>query len=42
MLDHIQVMDKRMDMMKKALTEAGIDCNVADMPELDGCEIYKE
>jgi len=42
MLDHIQVMDKQMDAMKKTLVEAGIPCKVEDIPELDRCEIDKE
>jgi serine O-acetyltransferase len=42
MLDHIQVMDKQMDAMKKNLKDAGIPCKVEDMPDLDGCEIDKE
>ena len=42
MLDHIQVMDQQMSVMKKALAEAGIPCKVEDIPELDGCEIDKE
>lgn len=41
-LDHIQVMDKQMDTMKKTLKDAGIACKVEDIPELDGCEIDKE
>ncbi len=39
MLDHIHLMDKQIESMKKALNEAGIECKEQDIPELDDCEI---
>ena len=41
MLDHIHLMDKQLDEMKRALNESGIDYKVGDMPFLDNCEIKK-
>jgi len=39
MLDHIHVLDKQMNDMRKVLNEAGIDCEEEGMPSLDNCEI---
>lgn len=39
MLDHINLMDKQLNCMKKRLNEAGIDYPEQDMPTLDDCEI---
>ena len=41
MLDHIHLMDKQLDSMKRKLNEAGIECKEQDMPTLDDCEIRK-
>ncbi|MGR9100300.1 MAG: serine O-acetyltransferase [Gammaproteobacteria bacterium] len=39
MLDHIQMLDRQMEGMKKVLNEAGIEYKEKPIPELDGCEI---
>ncbi len=39
MLDHIHLMDNRLECLTKALNEAGIECEEQPFPELDGCEI---
>ena len=39
MLDHIHLMDKRLDGLKKVLNEAGIDYKEDSIPTLDDCEI---
>ncbi len=39
MLDHIHLMDKQLDSMKKVLNESGIEYEEQDMPSLDDCEI---
>ena len=39
MLDHIQAMDKRLETMKKALNDAGINYVESPISNLDGCEI---
>ena len=41
MLDHIQLMDKQMNVMKQAMKEAGINCKQEEMPDLDNCELGK-
>lgn len=39
MLDHIHALDKQLEIMKKSLNDAGIQCAEPPMPKLDGCEI---
>lgn len=39
MLDHIHLMDKQLDSMKKVLNESGVKYEEQDMPPLDDCEI---
>lgn len=39
MLDHIHLMDQRLDNMKKELNKAGVDYKDEDIPTLDDCEI---
>ncbi len=39
MLDHIHLMDKQIESMKKTLNEAGIECKGQKMPELDEREM---
>jgi len=39
MLDHIHLMDKQLDSMKKVLNEAGLEYKEQDMPTLNDCEI---
>ncbi|MBT2970837.1 MAG: serine O-acetyltransferase [gamma proteobacterium symbiont of Ctena orbiculata] len=39
MLDHIHVMDKRMESMCEALKRLGVEESDADLPALDSCEI---
>lgn len=39
MLDHIHLMDKRLENMKKELNKAGINYTDEDIPALDDCEI---
>lgn len=39
MLDHIHLMDKQLDNMKKVLNEAGIDYKEQEIPSLNDCEI---
>lgn len=39
MLDHIHLMDRQLDDMKKVLNEAGIDYKERTIPKLDDCEI---
>ena len=39
MLDHIHLLDKQINIMQKALNEAGINCTETLMSTLDGCEI---
>lgn len=39
MLDHIHLMDKQLDSMKKVLNEAGIEYEEQDIPELNDCQI---
>ncbi|MCK5122450.1 MAG: serine O-acetyltransferase [Methylococcales bacterium] len=39
MLDHIHLMDKQLDSMKKVLNESGIEYEEQDIPSLDDCEI---
>jgi serine O-acetyltransferase len=39
MLDHIHLMDKQLDNMRKVLNEAGIKCDQQDIPALKDCEI---
>jgi len=41
MLDHIQVMDRQIESMKKVLAESGIQCKIEDIPELNDCELDK-
>jgi len=41
MLDHIQLMDKQMNDMKKTLKDAGIECKQGDIPDMDNCELDK-
>ena len=39
MLDHIHLMDKQMEGMKRVLNDAGIECKEQAIPELNDCEI---
>ena len=39
MLDHIHLMDKQLDSMKKVLNESGIEYKEHDIPSLNDCEI---
>lgn len=39
MLDHIHLMDKQIESMKKVLNEAGIECKVPEIQEMDDSEI---
>ena len=39
MLDHIHVMDKRMQTMCEALRQLGMGSKIADLPEIASCEI---
>jgi serine O-acetyltransferase len=39
MLDHIHVMDRRMEAMSRALEEHGITRHFEHLDDLDGCEI---
>ncbi len=39
MLDHINLMDKQLDNMKKVLNDAGVEYTEQDIPALDDCEI---
>ncbi len=39
MLDHMHVMDKKMQSMCEAMKRMGIDETVGDLPDLDSCEI---
>lgn len=39
MLNHINLLDKQMETMKKALNDAGINCKETPLSTLDGCEI---
>ncbi len=39
MLDHMHVLDKQINTLKKVLNEAGISCTEPPVPDLDGCEI---
>lgn len=39
MLDHINMQDKQIDAMQKAISEAGICCKEAPVQTLDGCEL---
>jgi serine O-acetyltransferase len=39
MLDHIQLMDRQLDSMKKTLNDAGIDYKEQTLPKLNNCEI---
>lgn len=39
MLDHIDLMDKRLNSMKKVLNEAGIEYGEQEIPAMDECEI---
>lgn len=39
MLDHINELDKQIESMQKAMTDAGISCKKTPIRKLDGCEI---
>lgn len=39
MLDHINMMDKQLDNMKKVLNDAGFECKEQNIPTLNNCEI---
>lgn len=39
MLDHVSLMDKQLESMKKQLNAAGIECKEQEIPALDDCEI---
>jgi serine O-acetyltransferase len=39
MLNHINLLDKQIETMKKALNDAGINCKETPLSTLDGCEI---
>jgi serine O-acetyltransferase len=39
MLDHIHLMDKQLDSMRRVLNEAGLEYKEQDIPTLDDCEI---
>jgi len=39
MLDHIHVMDKRMQTMCESLRQLGMEIKVADLPDIGSCEI---
>lgn len=39
MLDHIQLMDKQLEVMRQKLNQAGIDCSEAVITQLDDCQI---
>jgi serine O-acetyltransferase len=39
MLDHIHLLDKQIEIMQKALNDAGINCKETPISTLDGCEI---
>ena len=39
MLDHIQQMDKQIEMMRQTLNEAGIECREQAIVQLEACQI---
>jgi serine O-acetyltransferase len=39
MLEHIHVLDKQINTLKKVLNAAGISCPEPPVPDLDDCEI---
>ncbi|MCU7947087.1 MAG: serine O-acetyltransferase, partial [Candidatus Thiodiazotropha sp. (ex Cardiolucina cf. quadrata)] len=39
MLDHIHVMDRKMESMCEALKKLGVDEDQSNLPDLDSCEI---
>jgi len=39
MLDHIQTLDKQIETMQKAISEAGIKCAKMQVDSLDDCQI---